>query len=273
MTREALMKSSSIVALALFAVLVAALLVLPGSLKQQMQATLFQLVSPVLRTGASVEAQIGGVSGGLKRLDELERENRRLRLENEQLRTTNAMLRGLEQRVNRLTQALGFREQSPFRLIPAHILSRENATWWSSCVIDRGSLDGIAADMAVVTENGLVGKVTSVSRNVAVILLISDESLRVSVAIEGTQEQGIVSGTRSSSNYLPELRIRFLSKTAGINPGMKVLTAGTGGVFPSGVLVGTVKDFSVRELEGVAVVQPSVDLASVRDVFIVSGVK
>src|SRR4051794_26502110 len=158
------MKSSSILALVSFAVLVAFLIVLPGGFKQRMQGSLFQMVRPILQTGASMQAEIGGVRGGLKRLDELERENRRLRLENEQLRTTNVMLRGLEDRVNRLTKALAFREQSPFQLIAAHIVSRENATWWSSCVIDRGNADGVATDMAVVTENGLVGKVTTVSR-------------------------------------------------------------------------------------------------------------
>ena len=260
-------------ALASFAVLTAFLIVLPAGFKQRMQGALFEVMRPVLQTGASMQAEIGGVRGGLKRLDELERENRQLRLENEQLRTTNVMLRGLEDRVNRLTKALGFREQSPFRLIPAHIVARENASWWSNCVIDRGSVDGVATDMAVVTENGLVGKVTTLSRDIAVILLVSDESLRVSISIEGTQEQGIISGTRASSTYLPELLIRFLSKTADLKPGMKVFTAGTGGVFPSGVLVGAVENFSVRELEGVATVRPAVDLANLRDVFVVSGVK
>ena len=271
--RTALMKSSSILALLAFAVLVGLFVVLPGGVKQQMQGSLLQMVLPVLETGASMQAQIGGMQGGLKRLDELERENRRLRLENEQLRTANSMLRGLEDRVNRLAKALDFREQSPFRLIPAHIVSRDNVSWWNCCVIDRGRANGIATDMAVLTESGLAGKVTTVSRNTAVVLLVSDESLRVSVSIEGTQEQGIVSGTRASSNYLPQLLIRFLSKTAAIKSGMKVFTTGTGGVFPSGVLVGTIRDFTPRELEGVATVRPSVDLANMHDVFVVSGVK
>jgi cell shape-determining protein MreC len=50
---------------------------------------------------------------------------------------------------------------------------------------------------------------------------------------------------------------------------MKVLTAGAGGVFPSGLVLGTVKDFSVRELEGVASVTPAVDLADLQDVFVI----
>ena len=263
------MKSSTITAVGIFAVLVTLLFLLPQSTRQQLQAALFQLISPVLRTGASVQRELGGVRGGLKHLDELERENQELKLENEQLRATNSLLHNLETEVNRLNRALGFREQSPFKLLPARVISRESATWWNTCTIDRGSKEGIATDMAVVTENGLVGKITTVAKDVAVVLLVSDESLRVSVSIEGTQEQGIVSGTRASSNYSPDLRIRFLSKTANLKPGMKVLTAGAGGVFPSGLVLGTVKDFSVRELEGVASVTPAVDLANLQDVFVI----
>jgi rod shape-determining protein MreC len=93
------------------------------------------------------------------------------------------------------------------------------------------------------------------------------------VSIEGTNEQGIISGTRASSNFAPDLQIRFLTKTAEIKPDMQVTTSGTGGVFPSGVVVGTVKQFTVKELEGVATVQPAVDLTKVQDVFVISGIK
>jgi rod shape-determining protein MreC len=263
------MKSTSIAVIGIFALLVILVLLLPQSTKQQMQGALFQLISPILRTGASVGHELGGVRGGLKRLDELQRENEQLKSENEELRAANSLLENLETEVNRLNRALGFREQSPFKLLPARVISRDSATWWNTCTIGGGSKNGIAPDMAVVTENGLVGKVATVGKDVAVVLLISDESLRVSVAIEGTQEQGIVSGTRASSTYAPDLRIRFLSKTAKLQPGMKVLTAGAGGVFPSGVVVGTVKDFSAKELEGIATVTPAVALAEIQDVFVI----
>jgi len=263
------MKSITIASLGAFGILVVLILLLPQQTKHQLQGALFQIISPVLRTGASVQQELGGVRGGLKRLDELERENQKLKLENEELRASNSLLKNLESEVNRLNHALGFREQSAFQLLPAHILSRESVTWWSFCTIDRGTKDGIATDMAVVTEDGVVGKITTVAKDVAVVLLVSDESLRMSVSIEGTQEQGIVSGTRASSTYVPDLKIRFLSKTTILKPGTKVLTAGAGGVFPSGLVVGSIKDFSVRELEGVASVSPAVDLAAVQDVFVI----
>lgn len=267
------MKSTTIAALGIFGILVVLILLLPHTQKQQMQGALFQLISPVLRTGASVQQQLNGVSGGLKHLDELEQENKQLKLDNEQLRATNSLLKNLEAEVNRLNRALGYREHSSFNLHPARIITRDNSTWWNTCTIDRGSKDGIAADMAVVTEKGLVGKVTTVGKDIAAVLLISDESLHVSATIEGTQEQGIVSGTRASTNFAPDLRIRFLNKMAALKPGMKVFTAGAGGVFPSNLLIGSVKDFKVKEVEGIAMVTAAVDLADVQDVFVITGQK
>src|SRR5258708_1783444 len=213
------------------------------------------------------------MGGGLKKRERVEKGNRPLPKENEQLRTTNNLLKTLETEVNRLNKALGFRERSPFRLIPARVIARDNASWWNTCSIDRGSEDGLAVDMAVVTQGGLVGEDATGAENISTVVLPSDESLPGFVSIEGTNEQGIISGTRASSNFAPDLRIRFLTKTAEIKPGMQVTTSGTGGVFPSGVIVGTVKQFTVKELEGVAFVQPAVDLSKVQDVFVISGIK
>src|SRR6266446_5185197 len=125
------MKSSTITAVLIFAVLVVLLFLLPQTTRQQLQGALFQLISPILRTGASVQQELGGVRGGLKRLDELERENQELRLQNEQLRASNLLFKNLESEVNRLNRALGFHEKSAFKLLSAHVLSRESATWWN----------------------------------------------------------------------------------------------------------------------------------------------
>jgi rod shape-determining protein MreC len=263
------MKSTSIAVVGIFVLLVILVLLLPQSMKHQMQGNLFQLISPILRTGASVGHELGDVRGGLKRLEQLERENEQLKTENEQLRAANSLLKNLETEVKRLDRALGFREESPFKLLPARVIARDSATWWNTCTIGTGSKEGIASDMAVVTENGLVGKVITVGKDVAVVLLVTDESLHVSISIEGTQEQGIVSGTRASSTYTPDLKIRFLNKMANLQPGMKVLTAGAGGVFPSGLVVGSVKDFSAKQLEGIATVTPAVDLSDIQDVFVI----
>ena len=61
----------------------------------------------------------------------------------------------------------------------------------------------------------------------------------------------------------------FLSKQAALKPGQRVLTSGVGGVFPSGVLLGVVQEFRVRELDGYATLVPAVDLTTLQDVFVV----
>src|SRR5260221_3531775 len=152
------MRGPSIATLAVFVALVLVLILLPGGCKQRIQAKFLQFVSPILKTGSSLQQGLGGMSGGLKKLDELEKDNRQLRQENEQLRTTNNLLKTLETEVNRLNKALGFRERSPFRLIPARVIARDNASWWNTCSIDRGSEDGLAVDMAVGTSSRFVGK-------------------------------------------------------------------------------------------------------------------
>ena len=123
--------------------------------------------------------------------------------------------------------------------------------------------------MAVVTENGLVGKVTTVGKDVAVVLLVSDESLRVSVSIEGTQEQGIVSGTRASSNYAPDLRIRFLSKTANLTTRDESPDSRGGRSLPFRPRAWHGERFFRQGVGRSCFVTPAVDLADLQDVFVI----
>jgi rod shape-determining protein MreC len=127
--------------------------------------------------------------------------------------------------------------------------------------------------MPVVTDEGLVGKTTTVSNTIAVVLLVTDENCKVAASVEGTREQGIVSGERVSGGLAPLLDLNFLTKQANLQPGQKAYTSGVGGVFPSGLFIGTVKSFRARELDGQAKLAPAVDLSHLEDVFVVTGRK
>src|SRR5439155_90521 len=78
---------------------------------------------------------------------------------------------------------------------------------------------------------------------------------------------------RVTSRLSPFLNLNFLSNQADLKPGQKVYTSGVGGVFPSGLLIGVVKTFRVRELDGQAQLTPAVDLSHLEDVFVVTGRK
>jgi len=242
---------------------------------QGLQSVFLSLVSPFLKTGSAVSQQIGSVGQNLKTLDELEIENRDLTLKNRELMATNQLLRDIEAENNNLRQALEYRERSVFKLLPARVISRDASTWWNTVKINRGFEDGVESDMPVLTETGLVGKTTTVAKNESIVLLMTDETCRVASRVEGSVEQGIASGQRVASAGTPgEVQLSFLSKSANLQPGQKVHTAGvSGGVFPSGILIGEVKTFKARALDGQAVLAPAVDLAGVEDVFILVGAK
>ena len=267
------MNRSSIIALGIFAAILAYFLSFGAESTRKLQAGFYSLISPFLRTGSGLQKSITSVSTGLKTLDEVERDNAALKVENRSLRATNQALRDVEHEVNRLRRALAYRERSVFRLVPAEIVARDSSTWWRTVTINRGKNDHIESDMPVVTDEGLVGKTTTVGDNISIVLLVSDENCRVAVAVEGTREQGIVSGERVSGSVTPLLDLNFLSKQANLQTGMKAYTSGVGGVFPSGLPVGTVQSFRARELDGQARLAPAVDLSHLEDVFVVTGNK
>lgn len=267
------MNRSSIIALLIFGALLGYFLSFGADTTRKMQASVYQLFSPFLHSGSGLQKQITSVSGKLKSLEDLEKENNGLRVENTQLRATNQALRDVEHEVNRLRHALDYRERSVFKLVAGEVVARDSSTWWKTVTINRGKEDGIEGDMPVVTDLGLVGKTTTVSNNISVVLLISDENCRVAASVEGSREQGIISGERVSAGITPLLNLNFLSKQADLKPGQKTFTSGVGGVFPSGIPIGTVKSFRIRELDGQAQLTPSVDLARLEDVFVVTGRK
>jgi rod shape-determining protein MreC len=263
------MNRSSIIALAVLAAILGYFLTLGTEGTRKMQAGFYKVISPFL----GLKKQFSTVSTGLKTLEELEKDNASLQVENRSLKATNQALRDVEHEVNRLRQALNYRERALFRLVPAEVVARDSSTWWRTITINRGKNDKIEPDQAVVTDEGVVGKTATVGDNVTIVLLISDENCKVACTIEGSREQGIASGERVSGSVMPMLDLNFLSKQANLPNAAKVYTSGVGGVFPSGLLVGTVQSFRVRELDSQARITTAVDLTHLEDVFVVTGHK
>src|SRR3954463_6863437 len=220
------MNRTSIIALAVFGALLGYFLSFGPDTTRKVQAGAYQLLSPFLTKGSGLQKQITSVRTGLRSLEELEKDNSALQVENRELKATNKALRDVEHEVNRLRHALNYRERSIFKLVPAEIVTRDASTWWRTVTVNRGKRDGIEGDMAVVTEEGLVGKTTTVSESISIVLLATDENCRVAANVEGSREQGIVTGERLAGALTPMLNLNFLSKQANLQPGQKVYTSG-----------------------------------------------
>lgn len=236
---------------------------------RHMQATFLNVISPFIRSGSDLDRRVTAFRDGMKKLNELEDEVKTLRVQNRELSAENQTLRDYEKENEKLRAAIGYRARAPFRLVPARIVARDASTWYNTVIIDHGSDQGLREDMPVLTEEGLVGKTSAVSKTTCIVILISDENCKVAANVEGTREQGIVKGERASSTSQPVISMNFLSKQANLQTGQKVFTSGVGGVFPSGVLIGEVATFKVRELDGYATIVPAVNLTTLEDVFVV----
>ena len=265
-----------IVAIGAFVVLVIVTFIVlgRGHTTQRLQSGFLGMISPFLKHGSSLDRKYTEMREGLKTLKQLEEETKRLTIANKDLSATNQTLRDMEAENNKLRNALKYRERSVFKLVPARIIARDPATWYQTVKIDRGTAEGVQLDMPVLTEEGLVGKTTVVSDHAATVILIADENCKVAATIEGSNEKGIVRGERVGEHGIPAIGMIFLTKQANLQRGQKIYTSGVGGVFPSGVFIGAVKEFKVRELDGYASLVPAVDLTTIDDVFVViSGSK
>jgi rod shape-determining protein MreC len=265
------MRQTNAIAVAIFLVVVLVLFRFSPRNTEMMQARFLGVIAPMLKNGSSLQKQIVGFREGMKTLNELDAENKELRVELNELKATDQTLQGMAAENNQLRRALQYREHSAFKLVPARIIARDASTWWSTIKVDKGSNDGVVPDQPVLTEDGLVGKTTVVSGNASTVLLVCDENCGVAATVEGTLERGMVRGTRTSTAASPDLTLDFLSKLADLKPGEKVYSSGVGGVFPAGVLIGEVKKFEVEPLDGTASIIPAVDLSTIEDVFIVTG--
>ncbi|MFI0347423.1 MAG: rod shape-determining protein MreC [Chthoniobacterales bacterium] len=236
-----------------------------------LKSGLISCLSPIIRSRLFVEKKIGRIGQNLMTLDQLDTEYHRLLLENKNLHVENDALRGLQEENNKLRETLGYSKRSAFKLLPAAVVAHDSSIWWNTIKINRGSHDGVEIDRAVITDRGLVGKTISVTPDLSVVLLITDENCKVAAKVEGTHEQGIENGPRVPTG---ELQLTFLNKLADLQPGQKVYTAGvSGGIFPSGIQIGTVKSFQIHELDGEAMLEPAADLNNLEDVFVIVGAK
>ena len=123
----------------------------------------------------------------------------------------------------------------------ATIVSRNKSYWFNNISIDKGSKKGIKEGQAVITSNGLIGKISKVSYYSSEIKLLTSDDInfKVSISIKanGTDNFAILNGYDNKTN---EFILKGIDKNANINTGDDVLTSGLGGVFPTGIYVGKV---------------------------------
>ncbi len=146
---------------------------------------------------------------------------------------------------------------------------REPANWWRTVQIDLGTRDGVRENLPVLTTDGLVGRIASVSLTRSQVVLVGDPNCRVSALVENeTHDTGIIIGGGPLDSSLLELS--HLSSNANLKPGQGVVTSGLGGIFPKGIPIGKIADSRVAEygLYTEGRVQPAANLGALEEVWV-----
>ena len=227
-----------------------------------------------LRSGAqALTRQAEGIYSYLFRYEALEERVKQLEAENAQLREEIRAAAALTREVERLTEALDLKTQrEDFVLLDAYIIGWDSSDWSESCTINKGSTSDVKEGQCVVTSNGeVVGLVTEVGTNYAVVKTVLDSSLEISANIAASGYNGMVQGGYATGEE-GYLRMNYLPSDSVICNHDQVVTAGST-LYPRDLVLGSVIDagFDETGVAKFAILEPAADFGSLEQVFVLTS--
>jgi len=207
-------------------------------------------------------AEIKTVIGDLRAADE---ENHHLRQMLTEASVTLTMYVEATRENARLRSVLGFDPPPGYELLPVEVVSVAGDYFPVSVIISSGEDDSIYVNQPVINQQGLVGRIESVSKDFATVQLLTDPSNRVAARLAESREMGIIRFTVSRGMILDNFPVQGT-----INVSDTVLSSGLGGVYPAGLKVGTVSEVVRLELEPFCRVNidPAVNFHSIDELFV-----
>lgn len=177
---------------------------------------------------------IAGIGNGYVNLVRTHRENRRLQSELGRLRLENQITNELLSENERLREALGFKKLNPPLSVVVQVIGKESSPSSSTITVNRGSSDGLERDLAVITPDGVVGRVQTVLPGTARVQLLTDPGSTIAVRVQRNREEGLLEGK------LDRCALKYVSFYVDIQEGDLLVTSGLDGIYPKGLPVATV---------------------------------
>jgi rod shape-determining protein MreC len=231
-------KGSPQLSIAIVAVLAAVLVVLgraQSSLFDRARTYFSDATAPMLEAVRGPVNGVGHWMGGIGQIFVVYSENQKLKEENAKLRQWQNAALVLEQRLKRYQLLLNAVQDPTLSSVTAHVIGRANRPFLDTMILDAGKNQGIKPGEAVVDDRGLIGRIYLVGQHTAWVILLTDLSSRIPVAVEPGHVQAILSGDNTTSPSLETSRPGVVLKV-----GQQIVTSGDGGLLPAGLPVGTV---------------------------------
>ena len=200
-------------------------------------------------------------------------ENKELKKENDKLKAEIDEYSKLKEENERLQKVLNFKdEKNNYDYIGTNIIGISGDSILNGYIVDRGKDDGIEKGMVVISADGLVGQVSSVGKNWAIVQCIVNENVKVAVMVDSTRENtGILQGYKDyfNNNLAKVLNLPMDSE---VKEGDIIVTSGLGGYYPKEIKIGevvSVEEDRVKVMKS-AIVKPYVDFNKIEELFIVA---
>lgn len=230
------------------------------------------LLSPVQKLTSYVADNVHWFSSSFESAGSYKNEIERLKQQIAEYENQLVDYNDLQKKLSSYETMLGVKEENPdFALERAGIIGTDAADMFTSLIIDKGSKDGVSVNDPAVYGNYVVGIVKKVHPYYSVVKTILNPELNISALDSKTRETAYVTTTIdfSSKGHCVFLG---LERTTGVSPGGIILTSGIGGIYPKGLIIGTVNEVceSEYDLSNYAVIEPGVNVKEIEDLYIIT---
>lgn len=215
--------------------------------------------------------KIAGNDSFFINVDEMKQENEKLKKENQELIQALRELEIVKAENSTLKEYVNLKDKyTEYTTHPANVIQSDISNYSKIIIINAGKKDGIDVNMTVISDKGLVGHVISVTDDTAKVQTIIDTSSTVTSTISTTRDSIIARGIIDSNN---KLKASFIPTEANVLEGDTVETSGIGGIYPKGILIGTIKQVvNTKNITNrYAIIETAVDFSKLETVLVITN--
>ena len=239
----------------------------PGDLAARPQSALLEIISPVDAAFARLDEGASSIVRDYVDLLHVREDNARLRLELARVKSDRARLAELEVENEHLGELLELKNALGANAVAANVIGSDAIGLSRTLILSSGTNDGLRPGLAVLANQGVVGKIIAVSPHASRVLLIDDHNSALDGFDQRTRARGIVAGLVDDG-----LILKYADRSQDLRAGDTVVTSGLDGIFPRGLLVGTIQSVR-REGPGLFLgvhITPAVDFRELEQVLILT---
>lgn len=202
-------------------------------------------------------------------ISNLEEENKQLKEKNSQLEQSLRELEIIKSENETLKEYVNLKDKyTEYEAIPGYVINKDISNYSDTIIINLGSKDGIEVNMPVISDQGLVGHIISVTDATAKVQTIIDTASTISCTITTSKDTVIARGTLTQNSML---KATYIPPEATVLEGDKIETSGLGGIYPKGILIGTIKQVVTTKniTDRYAMIETAVDFAKLQTVLVI----